>query len=145
MGAPCVREGNGVAAQVLVKLGADLKRVRQQVIQLLHGPTAQVPGPVVEVRLEMVEQRLTAIEQRVGKRLVAGIRTGRRRASRRPTGPPSSARHSAAGARSGTRWKLPLRNSGTSPASWLTTGLIGQPRFGCGRFLKDRNRDRRRV
>jgi len=32
-----IREGEGVAAQVLVKLGADLNRVRQQVIQLLHG------------------------------------------------------------------------------------------------------------
>ncbi len=32
-----IREGEGVAAQVLVKLGADLGRVRQQVIQLLSG------------------------------------------------------------------------------------------------------------
>ncbi|MGA0962165.1 MAG: ATP-dependent Clp protease ATP-binding subunit, partial [Ilumatobacteraceae bacterium] len=32
-----IREGEGVAAQVLVKLGADLSRVRQQVIQLLSG------------------------------------------------------------------------------------------------------------
>ena len=30
-----IREGDGVAAQVLVKLGADLDRVRQQVIQLI--------------------------------------------------------------------------------------------------------------
>ena len=32
-----IREGEGVAAQVLVKLGADLNRVRQQVMQLLSG------------------------------------------------------------------------------------------------------------
>ncbi|MGO1511442.1 MAG: ATP-dependent Clp protease ATP-binding subunit [Actinomycetales bacterium] len=32
-----IREGEGVAAQVLTKLGADLNRVRQQVIQLLSG------------------------------------------------------------------------------------------------------------
>ena len=32
-----IREGEGVAAQVLIKLGADLPRVRQQVIQLLSG------------------------------------------------------------------------------------------------------------
>jgi len=32
-----IREGEGVAAQVLAKLGADLARVRQQVIQLLSG------------------------------------------------------------------------------------------------------------
>ena len=39
-----IREGEGVAAQVLVKLGADLNRVRQQVIQLLHGYQGQEPG-----------------------------------------------------------------------------------------------------
>ncbi|MBU6201302.1 MAG: ATP-dependent Clp protease ATP-binding subunit [Acidobacteria bacterium] len=36
-----IREGEGVAAQVLVKLGADLSRVRQQVIQLLSGYQSQ--------------------------------------------------------------------------------------------------------
>ena len=43
-----IREGEGVAAQVLVKLGADLSRVRQQVIQLLSGysgPTAAGTPP----------------------------------------------------------------------------------------------------
>ena len=42
-----IREGEGVAAQVLVKLGADLSRVRQQVIQLLSGysgPSGQGGG-----------------------------------------------------------------------------------------------------
>jgi Clp amino terminal domain, pathogenicity island component len=73
-----IREGDGVAAQVLVKLGADLDRVRQQVLQLLHGREAEEPVsarsarrelvllPAVKSRLEAVEQRLTAIEQRVG-------------------------------------------------------------------------------
>jgi hypothetical protein len=67
-----------VAAQVLVKLDADLNRVRQQVIQLLHGHQAEEPAsagsaarelrllPAVNARLEAVEQRLTAIEQRIG-------------------------------------------------------------------------------
>src|SRR5665648_118012 len=32
-----IREGEGVAAQVLLALGADLNRVRQQVIQLVSG------------------------------------------------------------------------------------------------------------
>src|SRR6266571_1519144 len=32
-----IREGDGVAAQVLVRLGADLNRVRQQVILILSG------------------------------------------------------------------------------------------------------------
>ena len=75
-----IREGDGVAAQVLVQLGADLNRVRQQVIQLLHGHPAEEPVsdpsaaqelrllPAVKTRLEAVEQRLTAIEQRIGTR-----------------------------------------------------------------------------
>jgi ATP-dependent Clp protease ATP-binding subunit ClpA len=73
-----LREGDGVAAQVLVNLGADQNRVRQQVIQLLHGHQAEEPEPGlfaarefrmlpgVQARLEAVEQRLTAIEQQVG-------------------------------------------------------------------------------
>jgi ATP-dependent Clp protease ATP-binding subunit ClpA len=40
-----LREGEGVAAQVLVRLGADLNRVREQVIQLLASH--QGPQPVV--------------------------------------------------------------------------------------------------
>ncbi|MGH9247079.1 MAG: ATP-dependent Clp protease ATP-binding subunit [Acidimicrobiales bacterium] len=40
-----IREGEGVAAQVLVKLGADLSRVRQQVIQLLSGYSGPGGGP----------------------------------------------------------------------------------------------------
>jgi ATP-dependent Clp protease ATP-binding subunit ClpC len=36
-----IREGDGVAAQVLVKLGGDLNRVRQQVTQLLHDYQAK--------------------------------------------------------------------------------------------------------
>ena len=67
-----------MAAQVLVRLGADLNRVRQQAIQLLHGHSAEEPGPArsaerelsllpaVKTHLEALEQRLTAIEQRVG-------------------------------------------------------------------------------
>ncbi len=47
-----IREGEGVAAQVLVKLGADLNRVRQQVIQLLSGYQGKEPaaagGPQAE-------------------------------------------------------------------------------------------------
>ncbi|MHB8467280.1 MAG: ATP-dependent Clp protease ATP-binding subunit, partial [Acidimicrobiales bacterium] len=39
-----VREGEGVAARVLVDLGADLSRVRQQVIQLLSGYGSQKEG-----------------------------------------------------------------------------------------------------
>ncbi|PID53561.1 MAG: NDP-hexose 4-ketoreductase [Micrococcales bacterium] len=39
-----IREGEGVAANVLVKLGADLNRVRQQVLQLLSGYQGKEPA-----------------------------------------------------------------------------------------------------
>jgi len=70
-----VREGDGVAAQVLVHLGADLNRVRQQVILLIGGKQPErgrrVPreGALVaevQARLAAVEGRLAALEQRVG-------------------------------------------------------------------------------
>jgi ATP-dependent Clp protease ATP-binding subunit ClpA len=38
-----IREGEGVGAQVLMKLGADLNRVRQQVIELLGGHEPERP------------------------------------------------------------------------------------------------------
>jgi len=79
-----IREGDGVAAQVLVKLGADLNRVRQQVIQLISGqqpqpgrlaPREGAPATEVQARLDAIEARLTvievllaAVEQRVGIR-----------------------------------------------------------------------------
>jgi ATP-dependent Clp protease ATP-binding subunit ClpC len=56
-----IREGDGVAAQVLVKLGADLNRVRQQVILLLHGYQGK-PSAAAGA----VESRLSAVEERVG-------------------------------------------------------------------------------
>jgi ATP-dependent Clp protease ATP-binding subunit ClpC len=81
-----IREGEGVAAQVLVRLGADLNRVRQQVIQLLHGHEAS--GRMAAARaalgggladrgqrkraarildqLDAIESRLSALERRVG-------------------------------------------------------------------------------
>jgi ATP-dependent Clp protease ATP-binding subunit ClpA len=61
-----VREGEGVAAQVLVKLGADLARTRQQVIQLLSGyaggpeedpGTPPVPGDLGEVEEQLAQVR----------------------------------------------------------------------------------------
>ncbi|WP_427384650.1 ATP-dependent Clp protease ATP-binding subunit [Janibacter sp. G56] len=44
-----IREGEGVAAQVLVKLGADLGRVRQQVIQLISGYQGGTEGQTAGV------------------------------------------------------------------------------------------------
>ena len=53
-----IREGEGVAAQVLVKLAADLSRVRQQVIQLLTG---YVGGREAGARTRLV--RMTVPEE----------------------------------------------------------------------------------
>jgi ATP-dependent Clp protease ATP-binding subunit ClpA len=76
-----LREGDGVAAQVLVRLGADLNRVRQQVIVQLHGYQGRVmigegsrPGRRERARLledalariDSLDQRLAAIERWVG-------------------------------------------------------------------------------
>ena len=63
-----IREGDGVAAQVLVRLGADLSRVRHQVIQLIAGrPLGEgAPGPEVQARLDVAEIRLAVLEHRVG-------------------------------------------------------------------------------
>ena len=40
-----VREGDGVAAQVLSDLGADMARVRTQVIQMMSGQAGKESGP----------------------------------------------------------------------------------------------------
>jgi len=73
-----LREGEGVAAQVLAKMGADLNRVRQQVIELLHGHGGERPPSGRRLRarsvgdilglLNALDQRLEAIERWVGMR-----------------------------------------------------------------------------
>jgi ATP-dependent Clp protease ATP-binding subunit ClpC len=86
-----MREGEGVAAQVLVKLGANLNLVRQQVIELLQGYQGQdEPGrrraarlrsagrpqrgllPQILARVESIDAQLSAMGLRVG----AGPETG---------------------------------------------------------------------
>ena len=81
-----IREGEGVAAQVLARLGADMERTRHQVVELLHGYQGQDeaaaararrrPGgvprrerrllPELLARFGSIESRLSALEQRVG-------------------------------------------------------------------------------
>jgi ATP-dependent Clp protease ATP-binding subunit ClpA len=66
-----IREGHGVAAQVLVKLGADLKRMRQQVLQLDHGYAGDAPAEVraaaaSTVTINDILERLAAVERWVG-------------------------------------------------------------------------------
>jgi ATP-dependent Clp protease ATP-binding subunit ClpC len=69
-----LREGGGVAAHVLVKLGADVNGVRQQVVQLhnraredLTGAGSPLPGGVL-TRVDSLDRRLAAIERWVGLR-----------------------------------------------------------------------------
>jgi ATP-dependent Clp protease ATP-binding subunit ClpA len=79
-----IREGDGVAAQVLVRLGADLNRVRHQVIQLVHvakgdrpirlaaGESVRLRDPAqrwiaeLHVTLARLTERIDAIEQHLG-------------------------------------------------------------------------------
>jgi ATP-dependent Clp protease ATP-binding subunit ClpC len=65
-----IREGEGVAAQVLQKLGADLSRVRQTVIQLLSGYTGgkgeqtaggEQSGPQSSMVLDQFGRNLTQL------------------------------------------------------------------------------------
>ncbi len=80
-----IREGESPAAQVLATLGADLNRVRQQVLRLLEDSREEEPqrnGPGAHsgpadagdrgllseaiARFESMDSRLSAVEQRVG-------------------------------------------------------------------------------
>jgi ATP-dependent Clp protease ATP-binding subunit ClpC len=60
-----VREGEGVAAQVLVSLGADLSRVRHQVIQVLSG--APVSGPEAGAGTRPVPDALSEAEEQLAQ------------------------------------------------------------------------------
>jgi ATP-dependent Clp protease ATP-binding subunit ClpC len=67
-----IREGEGVAAQVLVKLGADLSRVRQQVIQLLsgyQGPAGKGEGTPAGAKDEPQEKGGSQILDQFGRNL----------------------------------------------------------------------------
>jgi ATP-dependent Clp protease ATP-binding subunit ClpC len=70
-----IREGEGVAAQVLTRLGADTNRVRQQVIQLLSGfqgkETVQVGGD------QVAPQKGSQILDQYGKNLTQSAADGK--------------------------------------------------------------------
>jgi ATP-dependent Clp protease ATP-binding subunit ClpC len=72
-----IREGEGVAAQVLVKLGADLNRVRQQVIQLLSGYQGKEPqGAGVGGQTEGTPAGSLVLDQ-FGRNLTQAAREGK--------------------------------------------------------------------
>ena len=71
-----IREGEGVAAQVLVKLGADLNRVRQQVLQLLSGYQGKEPAESGSGRGEGTPSSSLVLDQ-FGRNLTASAREGK--------------------------------------------------------------------
>ena len=70
-----IREGEGVAAQVLVKLGADLNRVRQQVIQLLSGYQGKEPQTAGSGASEGTPSTSLVLDQ-FGRNLTQAARDG---------------------------------------------------------------------
>ncbi|MDI2098467.1 ATP-dependent Clp protease ATP-binding subunit [Ruicaihuangia caeni] len=71
-----IREGEGVAAQVLVKLGADLNKVRQQVIQLLSGYQGKEPVSA-GVDNTATESKGSQILDQFGRNLTQAAREGK--------------------------------------------------------------------
>ncbi len=71
-----IREGEGVAAQVLVKLGADLNKVRQQVIQLLSGYQGKEPVGVAagNEQAQSAPQGGSAVLDQFGRNLTQAAR-----------------------------------------------------------------------
>src|ERR1700745_3724524 len=70
-----IREGEGVAARVLYKLGPDLNRVRQQVIQLLHGYQGKEPA-AAGAPSESAPSTSLVLDQ-FGRNLTQGAREGK--------------------------------------------------------------------
>ena len=75
-----IREADGVAAQVLVRLGADLNRTRQRVIEVLHGHgEAGVVGRArrgddsLADQLASIAARLGTIERRLREAPAPGV------------------------------------------------------------------------
>ncbi|NOV95990.1 ATP-dependent Clp protease ATP-binding subunit [Isoptericola halotolerans] len=70
-----IREGEGVAAQVLTKMGADLNKVRQQVIQLLSG--YQGKEPVAAGGPQEGQPSGSAVLDQFGRNLTQAAREGK--------------------------------------------------------------------
>ena len=72
-----IREGEGVAAQVLVKLGADLNRVRQTVIQLLSGYQAGKESATVGAPEQQGDAKGSQVLDQFGRNLTQAAREGK--------------------------------------------------------------------
>jgi len=71
-----IREGEGVAAQVLQKLGADLNKVRQQVLQLLSGYQGKETAAAEGGRSEGTPSTSLVLDQ-FGRNLTQSAREGK--------------------------------------------------------------------
>jgi prophage maintenance system killer protein len=67
-----IHEGHGVAAQVLVRLGADLNRAREQVIQVLAARQARPGERVAPPGLSDYDEKIAASRQQKDAALDAG-------------------------------------------------------------------------
>ena len=127
-----IREGEGVAAQVLVKLGADLSRVRQQVIQLLSGYAGAKEGARPGRRRAPARR-----SRRARSCSTSSAATSRSSRARR-----SSTRSSGARRRSSASCRCCRRRTKNNPV------LIGEPGVGKTAIvegLAHRHRRRRRA
>ena len=71
-----IREGEGVAAQVLVKLGADLPRVRQEVIKLISGYQGKEPATAGAGGREEGQPSGSLVLDQFGRNLTQAAREG---------------------------------------------------------------------
>jgi hypothetical protein len=133
-----IREGEGVAAQVLVRLGADLNRVRNQVIQLVRGATGDRPTRIaaaesvrlrvsgerwigdLQVTLAKMTERIEAIERVLGM-------TGQPADPADPAAPAAAAdsggkAESSEKPESGEKAESPLEPEGDSPTEAAEDG-----------------------
>src|SRR5204863_283202 len=109
-----IREGEGVAAQVLVKLGADLNRVRQQVIQLLSGYQGKEPAAT---------SSCSSTRSTPWSALAPPRARSTRRASSSRCWPAASCRRSARPRSTSTAstWRrTPRWSGGSSPSRWTS-------------------------
>jgi ATP-dependent Clp protease ATP-binding subunit ClpA len=133
-----IREGEGVAAQVLVRLGADLNRVRHQVIQLVHaakgdrptriatGESLRLRAPAerwiaeLQVTLARLTDRIDAIEHHLGIAVPAPAEAEspeeRPAASDSPEEQPAASAASAASAAEDRPGDPPTSGGGTAAA-----------------------------
>jgi ATP-dependent Clp protease ATP-binding subunit ClpA len=68
-----IREGEGVASQVLTRLGADADRVRQQVVRLLSGAQPVSEGGLAATPTDELRASATSLTSRLGRELIDGL------------------------------------------------------------------------